>query len=326
VDASPLVSVVTPTHNAHAFVAETIESVLAQTHTRIEHLLVDDASDDGTGEILDSYARAHPDRIRVVHMADRAGPCRRRNDALALSRGTLIAWLDHDDVWLPEKTEREVEALERDPDATFVYSLHETFDGATGATLERAQFAFGGDLTTIFREGCFFAPSSALIRRSAMERRGLGFHESHFSFGDDLFLWLGLLLDGHALRVDDVLVRKRVHPANESTRLGRENSYLWSVEILDEFLAAYPEANMKLGTRGRRRGYARHWAAAAEYELVGGRRLRAGSYAARAAALDPAGATRYAAQRLRNAPRAIRRRAAARFHQPPAAGRDQTSR
>jgi glycosyltransferase involved in cell wall biosynthesis len=296
-----LVSVFTPTFNGETFVAETIESVLAQTYEPIEHVLVDDGSTDGTRAILEQYARRHPERIRVVAFDDRAGPTRRRNVALDAASGTYLAWLDHDDVWLPEKTARQIAALERTPSAGFAYSQHELFDGSTGERIATSHLRGGGDLLRrLFLEGCFFHPSTALIRRDALARRGIRLRDSHFSWGDDHYLWLELALDWGAAPVDEVLARIRMHPGNESVRLAQTNPYPWSIELLDEFVRAHPEAVDRLGG-DRRVGRGRHHALAAIYELERGRRLRAAGYALRAAALDPAGAARYAGRRLRRA-------------------------
>src|SRR4249920_2552615 len=79
----PFVSVLTPTFQGEAFVASTIESVLAQTYEPVEHILVDDGSTDGTPELLEDYQRRYPDRVRVLRFDSRNGPCRRRNQALA---------------------------------------------------------------------------------------------------------------------------------------------------------------------------------------------------------------------------------------------------
>src|SRR5215210_4208739 len=142
----PLVSVITPTYNSSSFIGETIESVLAQTYAPIEHILVDDASEDGTPQLIDEYARRFPTRVRAVAFEARAGPCRRRNDALSLARGTYVAWLDHDDLWDPAKTEREVGILERDPRVVLVYTGYETFDDADGRVLGRSTQVEEGDM------------------------------------------------------------------------------------------------------------------------------------------------------------------------------------
>jgi hypothetical protein len=131
-----------------------------------------------------------------------------------------------------------------------------------------------------------------------MERRGVRFRDADFSFGDDYFLWLALLLDGGAVLVDEVLVRLRRHTANESARLSRRNFHLQRIELLAEFLRRFPEAAAKLGP-AKRFGLARHWGFAAAYELDARRRQAAARYAGRAALLDPGGAGRYAARLVR---------------------------
>ena len=116
-DDRPLVSVIMAAYNGAEFIGETIESVLAQTYQPIELVIVDDASEDETPEIVASYAERSP-RNAFAWSADheRLGPCRRRNDAIDLSSGPLIAWLDQDDLWLPEKTEREVAVMQARPE------------------------------------------------------------------------------------------------------------------------------------------------------------------------------------------------------------------
>jgi glycosyltransferase involved in cell wall biosynthesis len=292
------VSVITVTYNRARFVAETIESVLAQTYAPIEHVLVDDASSDATHEILDEYAARYPDRVRVFKMTERAGPCRRRNDALDRTRGELLAWLDDDDLWLPHKLERQVDLLEGEPDVGFVYTQWELFEHGTGRVLERSHLDPGGDtLERLVVLGCFVTPSTAVWRREATERRGLRLREIDFSWGDDYMFFLELALDWRGALVDEVLTRLRRHDTNLSVRLAQRNPYPGLIELMDEFLEAHPEALDRLGS-ARRRGVARHLALAAIYELGKAHRWRAAVFAIRAAALDPAGALRYARWRL----------------------------
>lgn len=295
---SPLVSVLTATFNGAAFVAETIESVLSQTHPEVEHILVDDASDDDTTVVLRDYARRHGDRIRILENSERAGPTRRRNEALSAARGTYLAWLDHDDVWLPTKLERQVDVLEQDADVGFVYTQWELFDHASGSILERSRIRPGGDaLRRLFVEGCFIASSTVVWRRDATERRGLTLRDRHFSWGDDHYLWLELALESRGELVDAPLTRLRRHGANESVRLAETNMYPRSIELLEEFLRANPEARGRVGS-ARRRGIAHHHALAAIYELDRGRRTRAALFALHAGARDPAGAVGYVRRRL----------------------------
>jgi len=274
--------------------------VLAQTYADVEHVLVDDASTDETRGVLEEYARRHSERVRVLAFDERAGPTRRRNDAIAAARGAHIAWLDHDDLWAPHKLELQVAALEEDPEVGFVFGQYERFDDATRDVLERSQLDGRGDLLRrLYVEGCFIASSTVVFRAEALRRRGGRLRERDFSFGDDYFLWLTLALDWTGLLVDEVLTRIRVHPAQETGRLRQTNTYPWSIELLHEFVRTYPEAAPRLG-RERRRGIAHHYGYASAYELQRGRRRAAARYACAAAMRAPLDAGGYAARRFRN--------------------------
>ena len=125
---APLVSVVTIVLNGARFLDEAIASVVAQTHPAWELLVVDDGSSDASVEIARRWATVKPDRIRTLahpHGENR-GMSASRNLGIAHSRGTFIAFLDADDIYLPEKLERQVEVLRRNPRAAMVFgpSLH----------------------------------------------------------------------------------------------------------------------------------------------------------------------------------------------------------
>jgi O-antigen biosynthesis protein len=107
VSAAPLVSVIVPCHDAEAFVAETLDSVLGQTHPRVETIVVDDASTDGSPGVLARYA----DRVRVVRMAANGGAARARNRGAALAGGEFLMFLDSDDLLSADAVEGLVEAL-----------------------------------------------------------------------------------------------------------------------------------------------------------------------------------------------------------------------
>ena len=291
-DKRPLVSVIMPTYEGAAFVGETIESVLAQTYEPIEIVAVDDASTDGTPEIVAAYG----ERVRLERGRERVGPTRRRNEALSLARGELIAWLDQDDLWLPEKTERQVEVMLARPEVGLVYTGYEAFDDETGETIpwrDRDSEAEGDVLVPLFVRGCFVGSLTALFRREVLTRRSLRLRETDFSFGDDYYLWLALSLDWQVARIDEVLARYRRHRENESTRLSGTNFHLKRIALLREFLSEFPEAETRLG-KWRRRGLAEHYLKAAGFESERSR-LRSALALGRAATLAP----RYTARALR---------------------------
>ena len=109
--AHPMVTVVIPCFNAQAFLPRTLESVLVQTHTNLEIVVVDDASSDRSAEIVRSFA-ARDSRVRLLVRSTNAGtPGAPRNDGVASARGEWIAFLDADDLWHPMKLELQLRAL-----------------------------------------------------------------------------------------------------------------------------------------------------------------------------------------------------------------------
>ena len=119
-----LVSVVMPIHNAGPYLVEAIESVRAQQHRDWELLLVDDGSSDDSGTIARRYADAEPGRITLLRHTDRAshGASASRNLGLAHARGEFVAFLDADDLWLPENLAEQVPRLRAVPEAGVLYS------------------------------------------------------------------------------------------------------------------------------------------------------------------------------------------------------------
>ncbi len=95
---TPRVTVVTPCHNAEPFIAETIESVLAQTYPQVEHVIVDDASTDGSWEIVRRYTGRYPERVRAIRLPENRGGCHARNRGVEAAGGELLVFLDADDV------------------------------------------------------------------------------------------------------------------------------------------------------------------------------------------------------------------------------------
>src|SRR5271156_2731884 len=113
----PRVSVVIPIYNGAATIGRALQSLFDQTFTDFEIVCVDDGSTDDTPSVLAGYG----DRIRVIRQSNRGLPGA-RNAGVAASRGQLIALIDHDDQWLPQKLELTVTALEADPGSSLVYS------------------------------------------------------------------------------------------------------------------------------------------------------------------------------------------------------------
>ena len=119
----PRVSVIIIVYNGAAFLAEAVESVLAQTLGDWELLIADDGSSDASLDIAAAYAARHPDRIRCLRHPDKGnhGMSATRNLGIAGARGRYIAFLDCDDVWLPAKLEEQLAVMEARPSLGMIY-------------------------------------------------------------------------------------------------------------------------------------------------------------------------------------------------------------
>ncbi len=115
-----LVSIITPTYNCGSFVAETINSVLSQSYYNWEMLIVDDCSTDNTKEIVEQFQKSDP-RIKYHCLEKNSGAAVARNTALRMAKGRWIAFLDSDDLWKPEKLERQLKFM---MDNGYAFSYH----------------------------------------------------------------------------------------------------------------------------------------------------------------------------------------------------------
>lgn len=121
-----LISIITPTYNCGSFIAETIESVQAQTYQNWEMIIVDDCSSDNTKEIVERYQKNDP-RIQYLCLEKNSGAATVRNTALKLAKGRWIAFLDSDDLWSPDKLERQIDFMVSN-DFHYSYTRYEEID------------------------------------------------------------------------------------------------------------------------------------------------------------------------------------------------------
>ena len=120
-----LVSIIVPVYNVKKYIAATIESVLAQTYTNWELLLIENASTDGTKEFVAEYLKDHPDdRITFCVIDENIGAAAARNYGMDISKGRFVAYLDSDDLWMPDKLEKQV-AFMLEKQAAFSFTGYE---------------------------------------------------------------------------------------------------------------------------------------------------------------------------------------------------------
>jgi glycosyltransferase involved in cell wall biosynthesis len=203
----PLVTVVIPAHNAERFVAEAIESVLAQTYAPVETIVVDDGSTDRTAEIAARY-----DDVRLLRQDNRGAPAA-RNAGVAISSGELLTFHDADDAMLPKRLETQVEHLLSNPGVDCVLASQEL---VVEAGVERPLWA-GADpvFDRIGIDVKTETPDIYIV--TMMMSRGLfdsigGFDETMAPVEDVDIVFRLMERDAELAFLPDVLVRRRVHP------------------------------------------------------------------------------------------------------------------
>lgn len=181
------VSVIIPTYNRASLLRQVVRSVLNQTYQNLELIVVDDASLDHTGEVVEEV---DDNRLRYVRHQENKGGAAARNTGIGMARGQFIALLDDDDTWLPQKVERQVELLNAlDPEKWGMAYCGFFIVDNRGNVLREVEPNQEGDLTEglLARETIIGGSSTLMIRRSAVERVG-GFDESFRRFQDLEFL------------------------------------------------------------------------------------------------------------------------------------------
>jgi glycosyltransferase involved in cell wall biosynthesis len=198
-----LVSVVMPARNEEFLVAEAIASVLAQTYERFELIVVDDVSEDRTGEIAAGFPG-----VRVIRRESQGGVAGGRNSGLAVARGEYWTTLDADDVMPPKRLERQVAFLEENPSLGLVLGLTEAFCTAGEPR--------PGHWNPAWDEGAFPACAGTTMgRRELLDQVG-PFDERLIQSTDVDWLARAKDLGIEAGRVDEVCLRYRIHPGNMS--------------------------------------------------------------------------------------------------------------
>lgn len=167
-----LVSIIIPAYKAGQYIEETVQSVLAQTHTNFELIIVDDGSPDDQASVIEPLAKKD-DRIQYIKQ-ENGGVASARNHGYRLSKGTFLAFLDADDVWMPTNIEEKLAKFESDQDLGLVHSDANIIDSDSKETGEQLSGKEGWLLKDLlgWEGACIPAPSSILVKRSVVEKVG----------------------------------------------------------------------------------------------------------------------------------------------------------
>jgi glycosyltransferase involved in cell wall biosynthesis len=290
----PLVSAILPVYNGAVFIADAIESVLAQTYEPIECIVVDDGSTDGTADVV----RGYEPHVRLVQQANQK-VSRARNHGAELSSGELLGFLDADDMWRPERVERQWDAIRDRPEVGAVVCGTQVVDGDMNPLRVIQQ---DPDLTVedllSWRAPTASTSSNLLIWRRCFDEMG-GFDERLLAASEDWMMTFRLVAAGQLTTVAEPLVTYRVHGANWSLSVN-------AIErgMLDAYREVFDGPRADPNHRHlRRRAYANlHRMLAGSY-FTNGDRARAAWHGMLSVAYHPSAVTYYA-QRVRSRLRA----------------------
>lgn len=231
----PLISIIIPVYNGEKTIQETIESVLSQTFTDFELLVINDGSQDKTLEIVD---RIQDSRIKVFSYPN-AGQSTSRNRGIALATGDYISFIDADDLWKPDKLEAQLKALQNNPIAAVAYSWTDWID-------ESGQLVGKGSYNT--EEGEVFAKlllndfvangSNVLIRRQALAE--VGDFDPSVTPAEDWDLWLRLAVRYEFVAVQSPQVLYRISPNSASFNVWKMEES--SLRVIEKAYAVAPQS------------------------------------------------------------------------------------
>ncbi len=209
VNNQPFVTVLMPVYNADPYIREAIDSVLTQSYTNFELLIINDGSTDNSLQIIKSYNDA---RIRLVENEGNLGLIETLNKGLNLAQGEYIARMDADDISMPTRLEKQVEFLDQHQEvavlATTLVLINEDgkdqgywLDDYNCKTIEQIKH-------TLPKINCIGHPT-VMMKSSVAKLAG---YNEHFLYNEDWGLWLTLLSDGHVIaKLDSPLLYYRIH-------------------------------------------------------------------------------------------------------------------
>jgi glycosyltransferase involved in cell wall biosynthesis len=214
---NPFVSVIIPTFNRLHLLKETVDSVRSQTYRDLEIVVVDDGSTDGTGEWLEGQQD-----LRTVKQAN-SGIAASRNRGASEARGSWLAFLDHDDLWAPDKLRVQMEFIGDNQDVGLIAARHVRL-GTRYRSPKKPSWIKGDLLVKVFSES-FIHTSSVVIRRDVFD--AIGGFPTQYRFADEFDVWLRIARDYPVAYVDAPLVFIRFYESNTShNRIGvRTDTY-----------------------------------------------------------------------------------------------------
>lgn len=229
------VSAIIPAYNAMKYLPESLDSILAQTYSDFEVIIINDGSTDNLSKWVSELTDP---RIKLVSQSNR-GLAGARNTGLNHAQGEYIAYLDADDLWDVTKLAKQVEVLEQNPQVGLVYTWVERIDQNGKSLGKPFKSNLSGNIWEQLLEKNVISPSSSLIRRCCFDHVGK-FDENLKSFVEDWDMWLRISAIYPIKVLPELLLRYRECPSSASKNLeAMERSY--QIVIEKAFASASPE-------------------------------------------------------------------------------------
>lgn len=239
VTAQPLVSVIMSVLNGEAFLARAIDSIIAQTYTNWEFIIIDDAGDNAVAEILHLY---HDERIKVFRNDETKGLTANLNKAISIASGELIARMDADDISLPHRFEKQVKHLQQNQHlagvAGFIEFIDEQNKPAGLWNLDRKAYTIKKIKSILPYENCIAHPT-VILKKDVLTKYKYNTNQKH---SQDWDLWLKLFSDGLYIdKLNEIVLQYRVHRASvtsiqkKKTAFEKKNETYRNYFISEEF-------------------------------------------------------------------------------------------
>ncbi len=260
-----VISVITPTYNRARFLPAAVASVLSQTFGDFELIIVDDGSEDNTPDVLKPFFADR--RVRYVYQENQ-GQSHARNLALKQATGDFIAFLDSDDVWAPDKLEKQLAVFRANPEVDIVHGDEAIINEQGSVVSLQNMRRYSGRITRYLLADNSVSITTALVRRRCFDEMG-GFDTS-VGVADDYELWLRFSARYCYQYEPGIVASYRVMADQISS--DKRRRYAANERIIQQFLARYGEV---LSPGERRWGLARFYCRKARYFASAGERGKA---------------------------------------------------